>query len=78
MSGGLMVCVVIVSIMIAILLFLNARGPARYHIGYPTLVRASAGIYGSLVFIFIRGVSFPLSRLLIDNTKILRSSQSYT
>jgi NCS1 family nucleobase:cation symporter-1 len=43
--------------MIAILLFLNARGPARYHIGYPTLVRASAGIYGSLVFVFIRGVS---------------------
>jgi hypothetical protein len=43
--------------MIAILLFLNARGPARYHIGYPTLVRASAGIYGSLIFVFIRGVS---------------------
>ncbi|EED19108.1 allantoin permease, putative [Talaromyces stipitatus ATCC 10500] len=47
---------VIVSIMIATLLFLNARGPARYHIGYPTLVRASSGIYGSLVFVFIRGV----------------------
>uniref|UniRef100_A0A093UQF2 Allantoin permease n=1 Tax=Talaromyces marneffei PM1 TaxID=1077442 RepID=A0A093UQF2_TALMA len=47
---------IIVSIMIAVLLFLNARGPARYHIGYPTIVRSSAGIYGSLVFIFIRGV----------------------
>ena len=29
---------------------------ARYHIGYPTFVRLTAGVYGSLVFVFIRGV----------------------
>ncbi|QKX63280.1 uncharacterized protein TRUGW13939_10449 [Talaromyces rugulosus] len=47
---------IVVSILIAILLFLNARGPARYHVGYPTFVRLCAGMYGSLLFIFIRGV----------------------
>lgn len=57
--------------MIAVLLFLNARGPARYHIGYPTIVRSSAGIYGSLVFIFIRGVSHIQSPLVMVHTKIL-------
>lgn len=62
---GLTDTAVIVSIVVAILLFLNARGAARYHIGYPTLVRASAGIYGSLVFVFIRGVSLILSLPII-------------
>lgn len=61
---GLTDTAVIVSIMIGILLFLNARA-ARYHIGYPTLVRALAGIYGSMVIVFIRGVSLILSLPII-------------
>ncbi|KAI0475176.1 putative allantoin permease [Xylariaceae sp. FL0804] len=35
-------------------LFFNSRGPAWYHVGFPVYVRASAGVYGSLFFIFIR------------------------
>ncbi|KAJ6103573.1 hypothetical protein N7486_003795 [Penicillium sp. IBT 16267x] len=45
----------IVSFMVAALLWLNARGASRYHVGYPTFVRVSAGIYGSLIFVFFRG-----------------------
>ncbi|KAH8660291.1 putative allantoin permease [Xylariales sp. PMI_506] len=47
---------IVVSALIALLLFLNSRGAAWYHIGYPVITRSSAGIYGSLVFVFIRGV----------------------
>ncbi|CAK1356728.1 Allantoin permease [Cercospora beticola] len=39
-----------------IILYLNARGPVLYHIGFPVYARISAGIYGSLFFIFIRAV----------------------
>ncbi|KAK4868277.1 hypothetical protein LT330_006999 [Penicillium expansum] len=46
----------IVSFLVGGLLWLNSRGAALYHLGYPTYVRLSAGIYGSLVFIFLRGV----------------------
>ncbi|KAH7303877.1 putative allantoin permease [Stachybotrys elegans] len=46
---------IVVSILVALLLFLNSRGAAWYHIGYPTIVRSSAGIYGSLIFLFLRG-----------------------
>ncbi|RLL93203.1 hypothetical protein CFD26_100974 [Aspergillus turcosus] len=45
----------IVSFMVAALLWLNSRGASRYHVGYPTFVRVSAGIYGSLIFVFFRG-----------------------
>lgn len=38
----------------AILVFAS-RGPAVYHIGYPAYVRASAGMFGSLFFVFLRG-----------------------
>lgn len=44
------------SILCCILVTLNARGPARYHIGFPSFVRISAGLNGSLFWIFIRGV----------------------
>lgn len=33
-----------------------ARPGARYHIGYPVLVRSSMGMYGSFFFIFIRAI----------------------
>ncbi|KAF7125404.1 hypothetical protein CNMCM5793_001582 [Aspergillus hiratsukae] len=45
----------IVSFIVAALLWLNSRAASRYHIGYPTFVRVSSGIYGSLIFIFLRG-----------------------
>lgn len=35
-------------------LFFNSRGPAWFHVGFPVYVRATAGIYGSYFFIFIR------------------------
>ncbi|KAI0023931.1 putative allantoin permease [Xylariomycetidae sp. FL0641] len=35
-------------------LFLNSRGPAWYHVGFPVYVRACAGVYGSFFFLFIR------------------------
>ncbi|KAF2732661.1 putative allantoin permease [Polyplosphaeria fusca] len=37
-----------------IVLFFNSRGPTFYHIGFPVYMRISAGIYGSLWFIFVR------------------------
>ena len=39
-----------------LVLYFNARGPLFYHIGFPVYTRISAGIYGSLFFIFIRAV----------------------
>lgn len=37
-----------------IVILFNSRGATLYHIGFPVYVRISAGIYGSLFFIFIR------------------------
>jgi NCS1 family nucleobase:cation symporter-1 len=37
-------------------LVLNSRGASVYHIGYPVYVRIAAGMYGSMWFIFIRGI----------------------
>ncbi len=44
------------SILCCILVVANSRGAATYHIGFPSFVRISAGMYGSLWFVFIRGV----------------------
>ncbi|KAL4907001.1 hypothetical protein BDW74DRAFT_131196 [Aspergillus multicolor] len=52
----ILIASIVVSFMVAVLLQLNSRGAAWYHVGYPTFIRASSGIYGSLVFVFIRGV----------------------
>ncbi|KAI1859446.1 hypothetical protein JX265_010449 [Neoarthrinium moseri] len=47
----------IVSCMImATFLVLNSRGASVYHVGYPVYVRICAGLYGSLWFVFIRGI----------------------
>jgi NCS1 family nucleobase:cation symporter-1 len=35
---------------------LNSRGSSVYHIGYPAYVRVCSGMYGSLFFVFLRGV----------------------
>jgi hypothetical protein len=52
----------------------------RYHVGYPTFVRISGGIYGSLLFIFIRGVSLAFHAQIkrILNGCVYRSWQFYT
>ncbi|RSH82105.1 hypothetical protein EHS25_006038 [Saitozyma podzolica] len=44
------------SALCCVLVLLNARGPSRYHIGFPSFVRISAGLRGSLFWVFIRGV----------------------
>lgn len=77
---------VIVSFMIAALLWLNSRGasryvttvylikslmpvltncPRRYHVGFPTFVRVSSGIYGSLIFVFFRGVCYRMPHQIL-------------
>ncbi|KAL4799482.1 permease for cytosine/purines, uracil, thiamine, allantoin-domain-containing protein [Aspergillus venezuelensis] len=52
----ILIAAIVASALVAILLQLNSRGAAWYHVGYPTFIRASSGIYGSLIFVFIRGV----------------------
>ncbi|KAL4954441.1 permease for cytosine/purines, uracil, thiamine, allantoin-domain-containing protein [Aspergillus filifer] len=52
----ILIASIVASALVAILLQLNSRGAAWYHVGYPTFIRASSGIYGSLIFVFIRGV----------------------
>lgn len=49
-----LICAIIGSFFLSIILVLNSRGPAVYHLGFPTIVRAAAGMYGSYFFIFIR------------------------
>ncbi|SPN99079.1 related to uracil permease [Cephalotrichum gorgonifer] len=69
---------IIVSILIAILLYLNSRGSVWYHIGYPTIIRSSAGIYGSLVYIAIRGVVAVLYMAIQSFYAILPASAGIT
>lgn len=38
------------------MLMLNSRGPSVYHIGLPVFLRMSTGMYGSLFFVFVRGI----------------------
>lgn len=49
-----LICAAVGSFFLSIILVLNSRGPATYHIGYPTIVRAVSGMYGSYFFIFVR------------------------
>lgn len=47
-------CAIAGSFFLSIILVLNSRAPATYHLGFPTIVRATAGMYGSYFFILIR------------------------
>ncbi|CAK7224026.1 hypothetical protein SBRCBS47491_005409 [Sporothrix bragantina] len=38
------------------MLMLNSRGSSVYHVGYPVYLRLATGMYGSLFFVFIRGI----------------------
>ncbi|EGV61715.1 hypothetical protein PSN45_000406 [Yamadazyma tenuis] len=58
-SNGLLwwhglICAVIGSFFLSIVLVFNSRAPSVYHLGFPTIVRAAAGMYGSYFFIFVR------------------------
>lgn len=48
------ICAVVGSFFLSIILVFNSRAPAVYHLGFPTIVRAVAGMYGSYFFIFVR------------------------
>ncbi|WVQ63909.1 uncharacterized protein L199_002065 [Kwoniella botswanensis] len=43
-------------ILITILIVLNGRGPARYHIGFPVFARTSYGMWGSYMAIMMRAI----------------------
>ncbi|KAL4919035.1 permease for cytosine/purines, uracil, thiamine, allantoin-domain-containing protein [Aspergillus aurantiobrunneus] len=45
---------IIGSFILSIIVVLNSRGAARYHVGYPVYVRASSGINGSKLFVAVR------------------------
>lgn len=49
-----LICAIVGSFFLSIVLVFNSRAPSVYHCGYPTLVRAMAGMYGSYFFIFVR------------------------
>lgn len=47
---------IVACMIMATFLVLNSRGAAVYHVGYPVYVRICAGLYGSLWFVFVRGI----------------------
>ncbi|RAO70615.1 uncharacterized protein BHQ10_006627 [Talaromyces amestolkiae] len=49
-----MIAAVIGSIFLSIVVVLNSRGAAKYHVGFPVYTRASSGIGGAKLFIFVR------------------------
>ena len=49
-----LICAVVGSVFLSIILVLNSRASSEYHLGFPAIVRAPAGMYGSYFFIFIR------------------------
>lgn len=49
-----LVCAVVGSFFLSIILVVNSRASSKYHLGFPAIVRAPAGMYGSYFFIFVR------------------------
>ncbi|RFU27486.1 hypothetical protein B7463_g8855, partial [Scytalidium lignicola] len=47
---------IVATMLTGTMLMLNSRGSSVYHIGYPVYVRLCSGMYGSLFFVFIRGI----------------------
>ncbi|OAA59715.1 Permease, cytosine/purines, uracil, thiamine, allantoin [Niveomyces insectorum RCEF 264] len=47
---------IVATMLCGTMLILNSRGPAVYHIGFPVYLRLSTGMYGSLFFVFLRGI----------------------
>lgn len=50
------IAAVIGSVILTFFLVLNSRGATKYHVGFPTFVRASAGLSGSKLFICVRAI----------------------
>jgi nucleobase:cation symporter-1, NCS1 family len=51
-----MLVVVFANILSAVVISLNGRAAARYHVGYPVLSRVTFGIYGSYFVIILRAI----------------------
>lgn len=49
-----MIAAVIGSGLLSVIVLLNSRGAALYHVGFPVYVRASAGVSGSKLFVAVR------------------------
>lgn len=49
-----MIAAVIGSGLLSVIVILNSRGAALYHVGFPVYVRASAGVSGSKLFVAVR------------------------
>ncbi|KAK2001953.1 putative uracil transporter [Colletotrichum falcatum] len=49
-----MLAAVIGSAILSVVVVLNSRGAARYHVGFPVYVRAAAGVSGAKLFIAVR------------------------
>lgn len=50
------IAAVIGSFILTFVLVLNSRGATKYHLGYPAMVRSSAGMTGSKLFICVRAI----------------------
>ncbi|CAK7217000.1 hypothetical protein SCUCBS95973_003003 [Sporothrix curviconia] len=48
--------VIVATMITGTMLMLNSRGASVYHIGLPVYLRLSTGMYGSLFFVFMRGI----------------------
>lgn len=51
-----MLVVVFANILSAVVICLNGRAAARYHVGYPVLSRVTFGIYGSYFVVVLRAI----------------------
>ena len=51
-----MLVVVFANILSAVVICLNGRAAARYHVGYPVLSRVTFGIYGSYFVVILRAI----------------------
>lgn len=49
-----LICAAVGSFFLSIILVINSRASSKYHLGFPAIVRAPAGMYGSYLFIFVR------------------------
>ncbi|KAG0682721.1 hypothetical protein C6P40_003446 [Pichia californica] len=49
-----LICAAVGSFFLSIILVINSRASSKYHLGFPAIVRAPAGMYGSYFFIFVR------------------------
>lgn len=44
------------NVLSSLVIVLNGRAAARYHVGYPVLARVTFGIFGSYFFVVLRAI----------------------